>query len=119
VLTVAAARQEHKVLLADFDPEQLSCVEWSAMRLRNGIAPDIEERVFNKLKTLRETASEFDLAFVDTRGLADELTKGHLEKRHIFERQAVDLCSSNAGPVFCIRSVRFFGLLLGAALKNP
>jgi chromosome partitioning protein len=75
VLTVAAARQEHKVLLADFDPEQLSCVEWSAMRLRNGIAPDIEERVFNKLKTLRETASEFDLAFVDTRGLADELTK--------------------------------------------
>jgi len=75
VLAVAAARQEYKVLLADFDLEQLSCVEWSAMRLRNGIAPDIEARVFNNLKTLRKTASEFDLAVVDTRGLADELTK--------------------------------------------
>jgi chromosome partitioning protein len=75
VLAVAAARQEHKVLLADFDVEQLSCVEWSAMRLRNEIAPDIEARVFNNLETLRKTASEFDLAVVDTRGLADELTK--------------------------------------------
>jgi chromosome partitioning protein len=75
VLAVAAARQEHNVLLADFDLEQLSCVEWSAMRLRNGIAPDIEARVFNSLKSLRKTASNFDLAVIDTRGLADELTK--------------------------------------------
>jgi len=75
VLAVAAARQEHNVLLADFDLEQLSCVEWSAMRLRNGIAPDIEARVFNSLKSLRKTTSNFDLAVIDTRGLADELTK--------------------------------------------
>jgi chromosome partitioning protein len=45
------------------------------MRLRNGIAPDIEARVFNSLKSLRKTASNFDLAVIDTRGLADELTK--------------------------------------------
>ena len=75
VLAVAAARQDYRVLLADFDLEQLSCVEWSAVRLRNRIAPDIEARVFNSLKNLRKTASNFDLAVVDTRGLADDLTK--------------------------------------------
>ncbi len=75
VLAVAAARQEYRVLLADFDLEQLSCVEWSAARLRNGIAPDIEARVFNSFKNLRKKASDLDLVVVDTRGLADELTK--------------------------------------------
>ena len=40
VLAVAAASQDYRVLLADFDLEQLSCVEWSAVRLRNRIAPD-------------------------------------------------------------------------------
>lgn len=75
LLAVAAARQEYKVLLADFDLEQLSCVEWSAVRLRNGIAPDIEARVFNSLKNLRKKVSNLDLVVVDTRGLADELTK--------------------------------------------
>jgi len=75
LLAVAAARQEYKVLLADFDLEQLSCVEWSAVRLRNGIAPDIEARVFNSLKNLHKKVSNLDLVVVDTRGLADELTK--------------------------------------------
>ena len=75
VLAVAASRQEYKVLLADFDLEQLSCVEWSATRLRNGIAPDIEARVFNNFKNLRKKVSDVDLVVVDTRGLADEFTK--------------------------------------------
>ena len=75
VLAVAAARQEYKVLLADFDLEQLSCVEWSALRLRSGIEPDIEARVFNSFKNIRKIQSDFDLVVVDTRGLADELTK--------------------------------------------
>lgn len=75
VLAAAAARQEYKVLLADFDLEQLSCVQWSAVRLRNGITPDIEVRVLNSLKNLRKIESDFDLVVVDTRGLADELTK--------------------------------------------
>jgi len=74
VLAVAAARQEYKVLLCDFDLEQLSCIEWHATRLRNGIEPDIEARAFKSLKKLRKSVQDFDLVVVDTRGLADELT---------------------------------------------
>ena len=74
VLAVAAVRQGHRVLLADFDLEQLSCIEWSATRLRNGIEPDVEARAFKSLKKLRKTVEGFDLVVVDTRGLADELT---------------------------------------------
>jgi len=74
VLAVAAARQEYKVLLGDFDLEQLSCIEWSATRLRNGIEPDVEARAFKSLKKLRKSVQDFDLVVVDTRGLADELT---------------------------------------------
>ena len=74
VLAVAAARQNYKVLIGDFDLEQLSCIEWSATRLRNGIEPDIEARAFKSLKKLRKTLEGFDLVVVDTRGLADELT---------------------------------------------
>jgi len=74
VLAVAAARQNYKVLIGDFDLEQLSCIEWSATRLRNGIEPDIEARAFKSLKKLRKSVEGFDLVVVDTRGLADELT---------------------------------------------
>jgi chromosome partitioning protein len=74
VLAVAAARQKYKVLIGDFDLEQLSCIEWSATRLRNGIEPDIEARAFKSLKKLRKSVEGFDLVVVDTRGLADELT---------------------------------------------
>ncbi len=74
VLAVAAARKGHKVLLGDFDLEQLSCIEWSATRLRNGIEPDVEARSFKSLKKLRQSVEGFDLVVVDTRGLADELT---------------------------------------------
>ena len=74
VLAVKAAHEGRRVLLADFDLEQLSCIEWSATRLRNGIEPDIEARAFKSLKKLRKTVENFDLVVVDTRGLADELT---------------------------------------------
>jgi chromosome partitioning protein len=43
VLAVAAARAQHKVLIGDFDLEQLTCVEWGALRMRNGIEPEIQE----------------------------------------------------------------------------
>lgn len=75
VLAVAAARQNHKVLIGDFDLEQLTCVEWSALRMRQGIEPEIEARAFKSLKKLRKTVSGYDLVVVDTRGLADELTE--------------------------------------------
>lgn len=37
VLAVAAARLKHKVLIGDFDLEQLTCVEWNALCMRQGI----------------------------------------------------------------------------------
>jgi len=75
VLAVAAAHQGHKVLIGDFDLEQLSCVEWSATRMRHSIEPEIEARAFKSLKKLRKTVEGYDLVVVDTRGLADELTE--------------------------------------------
>ena len=68
VLAVKAAHEGRRVLLGDFDLEQLSCIEWSATRLRNGIEPDIEARAFKSLKKLRKTVENFDLVVVDTRG---------------------------------------------------
>jgi chromosome partitioning protein len=73
-LAVKAAHEGRRVLLGDFDLEQLSCIDWSATRLRNGIEPDIEARAFKSLKKLRKTVENFDLVVVDTRGLADEMT---------------------------------------------
>ena len=75
VLAVAAAREQYKVLIGDFDLEQLTCVEWSAMRMRHGIEPDIDAQAFKSLKKLRKTVTDYDLVVVDTRGLADELTE--------------------------------------------
>ena len=74
VLAVAASRLSKSVLIADFDLEQLSCVEWSAARLRLGQFPEVESRAFKSLKKLRKNVEGFDLVVVDTRGLADELT---------------------------------------------
>ena len=75
VLAVACARDGRKVLIGDYDLEQLSCVEWGATRLRNGIEPEVEVRPFKSIKKLRKTSDGFDLVVVDTRGLADELTE--------------------------------------------
>lgn len=74
VLAVAAAHEGQKVIIADFDLEQLSCVEWSATRLREGIEPEIEARPFKSAKKLRKTLEDYDLVVADTRGLADDLT---------------------------------------------
>ena len=83
VLAVAAARAQHKVLIGDFDLEQLTCVEWGALRMRNGVEPEIEARAFKSLKKLRKTVEGYDLVVVDTRGLADELTEDGRPSPHI------------------------------------
>jgi chromosome partitioning protein len=75
LLAVHAAHKGMKVMIADFDLEQLSCVEWSAQRMRNGIEPEIDARPFKSLKKLRKLDVDADLVIVDTRGLADDLTK--------------------------------------------
>jgi chromosome partitioning protein len=83
LLSVAAARAGHKTLLADFDLEQLTCVEWNALRLRRNLEPELDVRAFKSLKKLRKTEEHFDLIVADTRGLADELTKDVAEESSV------------------------------------
>lgn len=64
VLAVAAAREQYKVLIGDFDLEQLTCVEWSALRMRHVIEPDIDAQAFKSLKKLRKSVTDYDLVVV-------------------------------------------------------
>jgi chromosome partitioning protein len=73
LFAVGAAHRGLKPLLADFDLEQLTCVEWNAIRLQNAVEPDIDARAFKSLKKLRKLEERADVVVVDTRGLADEL----------------------------------------------
>jgi chromosome partitioning protein len=75
LLSVGAARAGRKVLLADFDLDQLTCLEWNAARLRHNLEPEIDVRPFKSLKKLHKNEEKFDLIVADTRGLADDLTK--------------------------------------------
>jgi chromosome partitioning protein len=83
VLAVAAARRGDRVLLADFDLEQLTCVEWNAARLSEGVQPPIETRSFKSLKKLRKNVEGYDIVICDTRGLADELTSDVAEESDV------------------------------------
>src|SRR3984885_15385204 len=83
LLSVGAARKGRKVLLADFDLDQLTCVEWNAARLRRNIEPEIDVRSFKSLKKLRKSEERFDLIVADTRGLADDLTKDVAEESSV------------------------------------
>ena len=74
VLAVGAIHRGRKTLLADFDLDQLTCVEWGAARLRSGIEPEIDARAFKSLKKLRKDESVVDFIVADTRGLADDLS---------------------------------------------
>jgi len=83
LLSVSAARNGRKVLLADFDLDQLTCLEWNAARLRHNLSPEIDVRSFKSLKKLRKTEETFDLIVADTRGLADDLTKEVAEESSV------------------------------------
>ena len=83
LLSVDAARGGRKVLLADFDLDQLTCVEWNAMRMRHNLEPEIDVRPFKSLKKLRKMEETFDLIVADTRGLADDLTKEVAEESSV------------------------------------
>jgi chromosome partitioning protein len=83
VLAVGAARRGRSVLLADFDLEQLTCLEWNAARLRHEITPEIDVRSFKSLKKLRKSADSFDCIIADTRGLADDLTQDVAEESDV------------------------------------
>ncbi len=74
VLAVGAIHRDRKTLLADFDLDQLTCVEWGALRMRASIEPEIDARAFKSLKKLRKDNGVVDFIVADTRGLADDLS---------------------------------------------
>ena len=74
VLALGAVHRGRKTLLADFDLDQLTCVEWGALRRRAGIEPEIDARAFKSLKKLRKDVTAADFVVADTRGLADDLS---------------------------------------------
>lgn len=83
VLAVGAIHRGLKTLLADFDLDQLTCVEWTAARLRAGVEPEVDARAFKSLKKLRKDDSVVDLIVADTRGLADDLSTEIAEDSHV------------------------------------
>src|SRR5438309_11635826 len=83
LFAVGAAHRGLKPLLADFDLEQLTCVEWNAIRLQNSVEPDIDARSFKSLKRLRKIEDRAGIVVVDTRGLFDELTQEIAEESDV------------------------------------
>ncbi len=83
LFAVGAAWRGLKPLLADFDLEQLTCVEWNALRLQNAIEPDIDVRAFKSLKKLHKNEDRAGIVVVDTRGLADVLTQEIAEESDV------------------------------------
>jgi chromosome partitioning protein len=83
LLAVGAAHRGQRTLLADFDLEQLTCVEWNATRMRNNVEPEIDARPFKSLKKLHKSEEEIDLVIADTRGLADATAQELAEDSHV------------------------------------
>ena len=83
LFAVGAAYRGLRPLLADFDLEQLTCVEWNALRLLNAVEPDLDVRAFKSLKKLRKREDRAGVVVVDTRGLADELTQEIAEESDV------------------------------------
>jgi len=83
LFAVGAAHRGHKTLLADFDLEQLTCVEWNATRMRNSVEPEIDARPFKSLKKLHRSEEDIDLVVADTRGLADSVTQELAEDSNV------------------------------------
>jgi chromosome partitioning protein len=74
LLAIGAIHRGRRTLLADFDLDQLTCVEWGALRMRASIEPEVDARAFKSLKKLRKDESPVDFVVADTRGLADDLS---------------------------------------------
>jgi chromosome partitioning protein len=83
LLAVGAAHRGLKVLLADFDLEQLTCVGWNDIRRENRVEPELDARAFKSLKKLRKNEEGVDFVVADTRGLADDLTRDVAEESDV------------------------------------
>lgn len=75
-MAVALAALGRKVLLADFDIEQRTCMRWQAQRLARSLTPRIDAAPFSGVKKLTRHLSDnrFDDVVMDTRGQHDELS---------------------------------------------
>jgi chromosome partitioning protein len=71
---VALAYAGRKVLLADFDVEQRTCIRWQTHRLARAIKPQLDVAAFSKEKKLGRIEFEYQDIVIDTRGQHDELS---------------------------------------------
>jgi chromosome partitioning protein len=70
---VALACAGRKVLLADFDVEQRTCMRWQAQRQARRLEPSIDVAKFSKQSKLGRIADKYDDVVIDTRGRHDDL----------------------------------------------
>jgi chromosome partitioning protein len=71
---VALAYAGRKVLLADFDVEQRTCIRWQTHRLARAIKPQLDVAAFSKEKKLGRVEFGYQDIVIDTRGQHDELS---------------------------------------------
>jgi len=74
-LAVVFAEAGWKVLIADFDVEQLTCVEWQARRLANEIEPELDVMSFKSPKRMEKLRDSYDVVIEDGPGYADKHTE--------------------------------------------
>jgi chromosome partitioning protein len=71
---VALAGTGRRVLLADFDTAQRTCLRWQAQRLARHLEPSITVERFSKEEKLDRDARRYDDVVMDTRGQLDPLS---------------------------------------------
>ena len=71
---VALACSGRKVLLADFDVEQRTCLRWHAQRQARRLEPRIDVAKFSKAAKLEGVCDQYDDVVMDTRGQHEELS---------------------------------------------
>ena len=71
---VALACVGRKVLLADFDVEQGTCLRWQTQRQARRLEPAIDVTRFSKEKKLDRVSPGYDDVVIDTRGQHDGLS---------------------------------------------
>ncbi len=72
-LGVALAEQGRRVLLADFDSFQGTCLRWRDQRAARGISPSLDARAFEKPGKLARAEGRYDDVVIDTAGRLDDL----------------------------------------------
>jgi chromosome partitioning protein len=80
---VALACAGRKVLLADLDVEQGSCLRWQAQRQARHLEPVIHVEKFSKEKKLDQVSRAYDDVVIDTRGQHDVLSRELAAAAHV------------------------------------